>query len=102
MPKPLPRRAFLITLAAAGTGLATRVHARVMVEEKDPQAISLGYVADAKRVNAKKYPKYVAGQVCTNCVLFKGKAADKVGGCPLFGAKQVAGRGWCNAWAKKP
>lgn len=101
MHQPLPRRVFLITLAAAGAALATRTQAQAMVDEKDPQSVSLGYVADAKRVDTKKYPKYAKGQVCTNCVLFKGKATDKAGGCPLFGAKQVAGRGWCNAWAKK-
>ena len=29
------------------------------------------------------------------------KAADAAGGCPLFAGKQVAGKGWCSAWAKK-
>jgi hypothetical protein len=33
--------------------------------------------------------------------LYQGKAADKAGGCPLFAGKQVAGKGWCSAWAKK-
>jgi hypothetical protein len=47
--RPLPRRAFLVTLAATGAALAT----------------------------------------------------DKAGGCPLFAGKQVAGAGWCSAWAKK-
>ena len=60
-----------------------------------------GYVADAKRVDAKKYPKVVAGQNCSNCALYQGKATDKQAGCPLFGTKQVAGQGWCSAWAKK-
>ena len=27
--------------------------------------------------------------------------ADAAGGCPLFAGKQVAGKGWCSAWAKK-
>lgn len=38
---------------------------------------------------------------CTNCALFQGKASDAWGGGPLFGSRQVAGKGWCNAWAKK-
>jgi hypothetical protein len=52
-------------------------------------------------VDTKKYPKFVAGQNCTNCALYQGKATDKAAGCPLFAGKQVAGPGWCSAWAKK-
>ncbi len=98
---PLSRRVSLMTIAAAGTALATRVRAQALLDEKDAQAVALGYVADAKRVDAKKFPKFVAGQNCVNCALFQGKAADKAGGCPLFGTKQVTAAGWCNAWAKK-
>ena len=99
--KLLPRRVFLMTLAATGSVLATGARAQAMVDEKDAQAVALGYVADAKRVDTKKFPKFVAGQNCTNCALDQGKATDKAGGCPLFAAKQVAGPGWCSAWAKK-
>jgi len=72
-----------------------------MVAESDPQANSLGYKADATKVDKTKQPKYAAGQVCTNCALFQGKASDAAGGCPLFAGKQVAGKGWCSAYAKK-
>ena len=98
---PLPRRVFLMTLAASGAALTTHAQAQALVDEKDAQAAALGYVADAKRVDVKKYPKFVAGQNCTNCALYQGKATDKAAGCPLFTGKQVAGAGWCNAWAKK-
>jgi hypothetical protein len=98
---PLPRRVFLMTLAASGMALATRARAQALVDEKDAQAAALGYVADAKRVDAKKYPKFAAGQNCANCALYQGKAADTAGGCPLFAGKQVAGAGWCSTWAKK-
>jgi anaerobic selenocysteine-containing dehydrogenase len=97
----MQRRVFLMTVAATGVGVSAAAHAQALVDEKDPQAAALGYVGDAKKVDAKKYPKYAAGQVCSNCALYQGKAADKQGGCPLFGAKQVAGPGWCSAWAKK-
>ena len=97
----LPRRVFLITLAAAGAALATSAQAQAMVDEKDAQATALGYVAEAKRTDTKKYPKYAAGQACSSCALYQGKAADKAGACPLFAGKQVAGAGWCSAWAKK-
>lgn len=98
---PLDRRVFMLTLASSGTVLATGAQAQAMVDEKDAQAAALGYVADAKRVDTKKYPKYAAGQTCSNCALYQGKPADKAGGCPLFAGKQVAGPGWCSAWAKK-
>jgi hypothetical protein len=72
----IARRCFLMTVAAAGAGVAPLAQAQAMVDEKDPQAAGLGYVADAKRVDTKKYPKYAAGQTCTNCALYQGKAAD--------------------------
>jgi anaerobic selenocysteine-containing dehydrogenase len=95
------RRVFMISLAASGAALATGARAQAMVDEKDAQAAALGYVANATKTDAKKYPKYAAGQNCTNCALYQGKSADKAGGCPLFPGKQVLGAGWCSAWAKK-
>lgn len=97
-----PRRTFLMTVAAGGAALGTTaVQAQAKLDEKDPQAIALGYVHDATRVDTKKFPKFAAGQLCNNCALYQGKASDAWGGCPLFPGKQVAGKGWCSAWAKK-
>ena len=76
MNQPLPRRVFLMTLAASGAALTTAAH------EKDAQAVALGYVADAKRADVKKYTKFVAGQNCASCALYQGKPADKAGGLP--------------------
>lgn len=90
-----------MTLAVSGAALATPALAQALVDEKSPQATALGYVAEAKRVDVKKYPKFAAGQNCANCALYQGKAADQAGGCPLFAGKQVAAAGWCSAWAKK-
>ena len=101
MTMPRPRRVFLLTLAATGVALATRASAQGLVDEKDPQAVALGYVADAKRVDVKKYPKFAAGQICANCALYQGKPTDKAAPCPLFAGKQVASAGWCSAWVKK-
>ncbi len=95
------RRTFFITLAASSSVLVTSAHSQAKLDEKDPQASALGYVADATKTDIKKYPKYATGQVCTNCALYQGKASDAWGGCPLFAGKQVAGKGWCSAWAKK-
>jgi hypothetical protein len=101
MNMPLPRRVFLISLAASGAAFAVRAQAQALVDEKDPQAAALGYVAEAKRADSKKYPKFAAGQNCASCALYQGKASDKAGPCPLFAGKQVASDGWCSAWSKK-
>jgi hypothetical protein len=101
MSQSLQRRVFLMSLASTAAAVTLPSHAQSMVDEKDAQALALGYVADAKRVDAKKFPRFQAGQNCGNCALFQGKASDKAGGCPLFGNKQVATAGWCSAWAKK-
>lgn len=89
----------LVGCAAAVTVLEAK--AQTVLAETDAQATALGYKADATKVDKSKQPKYASGQVCTNCALFQGAANAAVGGCPLFGAKQVAGKGWCSAWAKK-
>lgn len=98
------RRLFIIQLIpVAGAGLlAGRAWSQAMVDEKDPQAAALGYVADAAKVDKAKYPKFAAGQACASCALFQAKAGAAAGPCPLFPAKQVAAKGWCSAYAKKP
>ena len=97
-----PRRIFLMTLAATGAAASLGVNAQPkLLDEKDPTAIALGYVADASKVDKAKYPKYAAGQVCANCALYQGKATDPAAPCTLFAGKLVAGKGWCSAWAKK-
>ena len=103
------RRVFVIHSATAVVAGAALVAAPIafaqkpaMVDPKDATAAALGYVADTTKVDKKKFPKHEATQVCTNCVIFQGKATDAAGGCPLFAGKQVAGKGWCTAWAKKP
>lgn len=97
-----PRRIFLTSVAAIGAaGLAPRALAQATLDEKDAQAVALGYVNDATKADAKKFPKYAAGQNCSTCALYQGKAGDAAGNCPLFAGKQVAAKGWCSVWAKK-
>lgn len=98
------RRQFIQIVPFAGAALvASRgaVAQADLVNEKDPQAAALGYVADATKADKAKYKNYAAGQLCSNCALYQGKATDAAGGCPLFAGKQVAGKGWCSAYAKK-
>ena len=97
------RRVFMMQMAtAAGAALVVQeASAQAMVAESDPQAVGVGYKADASKVDKAKFPKYAAGQSCANCALYQGAAGSSSGGCGLFPGKQVAAKGWCNAWAKK-
>lgn len=97
------RREFIVQLGFLGTTLvAGQTWADgSMVAESDPQAVALGYKADASKVDKVKFPKYAIGQECRTCALYQGKPGDASGGCPLFAGKQVSGKGWCTAWAKK-
>jgi hypothetical protein len=92
----------LAAVSAAIAGSVDNAAAQsARVDEKDAQAQSLGYKHDATNVDKAKFPKYVAGQTCANCMLYQGKPADAWGGCPIFSGKQVAGKGWCSAYVKK-
>jgi hypothetical protein len=97
------RRLFMLTTftAIGGAAVTTVARAQARVDEKDPQALSLGYVADAAHADAKKFPRYAAGQNCAGCALYQGRAADAAGNCPLYAGKQVSAKGWCSAWVKK-
>lgn len=97
------RRIFLSQIGALGTALISiQAHSQgAMVSESDPQAAALGYKADAAKVDKAKFPKFAAAQLCSNCALYQGKPTDASAGCPIFAGKQVAGKGWCSAWAKK-
>ena len=102
---PSNRRVFMLQVAAGSSALAlanlAHAQAAPMVNEKDAQAVSLGYAADTTKVDAKKFPKHAATQMCSNCALYTGKAGEASGPCGIFPGKQVAAKGWCSAYAKK-
>lgn len=98
------RRIFLMQVAAGGSVLmAGAVHAQAapLVDEKNAQAMALGYAADSTKVDAKKYPKHAPTQLCSNCTLYTGKAGEASGPCGIFPGKHVAAKGWCTAYVKK-
>lgn len=90
----------LAAVPAAGF-LARQAHAE-MLSENDVTAKSLGYVADAKKVNAAANPNFKPGQVCANCMQYTGKAGAASGPCNIFPGKDVAAAGWCKVWVLKP
>ena len=104
----IDRRQFLrvgsALVVTSGAVLASRrasAQSGAKLDEKDAQAIGLGYRHDTTKVDKAKFPKHAATQACANCQFYGGKASDPWGACPLFQGKQVNGKGWCSAWAKK-
>ncbi len=89
------------SLASAQATATTPTTTPATVPDSDPQAMALGYKTDGTKTDIQKYPKYAAGQSCSGCVLFQGKAGDSAGGCAVFGNKMVSSKGWCSAWTKK-
>jgi hypothetical protein len=101
---PLTRRAMLRTLllgAAAATAAPVCPSRSAELEKldvNDPAARALGYVENAGEVDAKKYPGYVQGSNCDNCLLLQGKPGNNYRPCSLFQGKLVAVSGWCKGW----
>jgi hypothetical protein len=72
------------------------------LDPKDPTAQALGFVADAKSVDASANPTYKPTQKCSTCAQYQGKAGDATAGCNIFAGKSVPAGGWCKVWAQKP
>jgi hypothetical protein len=66
---------------------------------KDPAALKLGYVENAGQVDVKKYPAYVKGSNCENCLLLQGTSGAHYRPCDLFPGKLVSASGWCSGWS---
>lgn len=98
------RRQFLIQTipAALSMGVALKASAQANhIDENAATATALGYKHDASKVDSKKYPAFTAGKNCANCMLYQGKPTEAWANCAALGGKQVNGKGWCMAWAKK-
>lgn len=95
------RRRFIAIAPLFGAAVLARA-GTPLVDPKDPQAVALGYTADAAKADKAKYPKFAAGQACGNCALYQGKAGDASGPCPLYAGKAVLAKAWCSAWVKRP
>ena len=102
------RRTFLIHSAAAtalaGAALLVQTPARAQAQalsESDSMAQAPGYKNDASTVDKAKYPKYAAGQSCSNCSFFKAKPDDACATCIMFVTKLVSAKGWCGSYNRK-
>ncbi len=73
------------------------------VDPNEPQAKSLGYVDDATKVDPKANPNYKAGQDCANCLQApNAKPGASEVACNIFGGRNVAAKGWCKVYVKRP
>jgi hypothetical protein len=112
MPKPhqparrsLSRRDVVKTLAlgaATAAGLPPRsrgAESGQRLDIHDPAAAALGYVENASQVDSKKFPQFVPGSNCENCLQLQGKPGNNYRPCSLFPGKLVAVSGWCSGWA---
>ena len=99
----LSRRAFVSGAVSSVVGIAglsgtTSAQDMPMLDEADPTAVALKYVADATKAD----PALRAGErFCNNCALYTGTADSAAAPCSIFPGKQVAGAGWCSVWAPK-
>jgi hypothetical protein len=103
MNRSLSRRALLRTLSltmAAASVMSRRARGAEpqKLDVKDPAAVALGYVENAAQVDVKKYPAFVKGSTCDNCLQLQGKAGSDYRPCGLFPGKLVAVSGWCSGW----
>jgi len=98
------RRSLVQTLSMAAAAAALLPPRRSRAAElphldvKDPAATAVGYVEDARQVDAKKYPAYIKGSTCENCLLLQGSTGSHYRPCSLFPGKAVSISGWCSGW----
>jgi hypothetical protein len=103
MNRPFSRRAMIKTLVfgAAAAGLTKRESLAAdaaKMDIEDPAARAVGYVEHAEAVDAKKYPTFVKGSTCENCLQLQGNDGARYRPCAIFNGKLVAVSGWCTGW----
>lgn len=121
--KPMNRRDFMKTLgltsvafltpsflkkalaAEAKKGKAIALPAgQSAASESDPVASAIGYKANPKDVDLKKYPQFkkpeAKGQACKNCALYVA-SNEGWGKCQMITNGLVAAEGWCGSYSKK-
>ena len=102
--RDLLKGALMGVAAVPVTALLGRAEAAAgKVDPSEPQAKSLGYVEDATKVDAKTNPNYKPGQTCANCLQAPtAKPGDALVACNIFAGRQVAAKGWCKVYVKRP
>jgi hypothetical protein len=100
---PLSRREVVrsLLLGAASAVLSApgaAADAPIKLDVNDPTARALGYVESSSSVDSKKYPQFIQGSNCENCLKLEGKPGNNYRPCGLFPGKLVSVSGWCTGW----
>ena len=103
----LSRRAVVqglaLGVAASAAPRLRAIAAQTDVAQKldihDPAAVKLGYVENVRQVDPRRFPQFVPGSNCENCLQLQGKPGGDYRPCSLFSGKLVAVSGWCSGWA---
>lgn len=100
------RRTTLKALAAAtgslagtlpGISPAAEPGERTLLQETEPSAKAIGYIANAAKVDVQANPGYKRGQSCTTCAFVELTSARQRG-CSLVPGRLVMAVGWCKLW----
>jgi hypothetical protein len=99
--KLIPRRAMLFALGlvatVGGTRRATAAAVGTLLEESEPAAKAIGYVANARMVDEKANPGYKRSQTCATCAFIKfGTGRQRA--CTVVADRLVESAGWCKLW----
>lgn len=99
----ISRRSVLQGLSLGTTAVLLSRHAAAdapagRLDVKDPQAKALGYVVNASQIDVKRFPSYVPGSNCENCLQLSGQPGNNYRPCATFKGKLVSVSGWCSAW----
>ncbi|MFO1502585.1 MAG: high-potential iron-sulfur protein [Steroidobacteraceae bacterium] len=96
------RRAVLSGIGLLATLIAPRrapaaIKPGPLLDEKEPAARNIGYVANAREVDLKANPGYKRSQTCATCAFIAfGTARQRA--CSLVGNRLVESAGWCKVW----
>jgi High potential iron-sulfur protein len=79
------------TLAAAAKPL------RTLLQPEESAGKTIGYVANAARVNPGEFPSYRRGQSCASCALVE-FGTGRARGCSVVPGRLVLATAWCKLW----
>jgi len=88
----------LLPAGAAFAPRPVRAAEPARLDVKDPAALAQGYVENVSQVDRKKYPDFVPGSNCDNCLQLQGSPGNNYRPCSLFPGKLVSVSGWCKGW----
>jgi hypothetical protein len=94
----------LLQAAAGAVTLAQlpRAFARMpLLTEQDADAIALGYLEDATRIDPAVQTALTPGSRCQVCYFFQGGVSSETAPCTVFAGFRVRSTGWCREFTPR-